>query len=96
MSFKKWNAFLLITLLLAAVSCKKPAVTFTSEPIPFTPLPQFVQGIENPENSWFFQIPDSQDEKGLFIPIQSDSDGNVYFIGRDRQFYSLNPEGTLQ
>ncbi|MCE5223050.1 hypothetical protein LLG10_02520 [bacterium] len=96
MSFKKCNVILMTTLLLAAVSCKKPAITITSEPIPFTPLPQFVQGIENPENSWFFQIPSSQDEKGLYIPIQSDSDGNVYFIGRDQHFYSLNPKGTLQ
>jgi len=96
MSFKKWNAILIITLLVSAVSCKKPTITITSEPIPFTLLPQFVQGIENPKNSWFFQTPVSQDDKGLTIAIQSDVDGNVYFIGRDRQFYSLNPEGVLR
>lgn len=96
MTIKKWKIYLLISLLISVVSCKKPATSITSQPIPFTPLPQYMKGIENPVNSWFFQIPSSPEQKGNIIPIQSDVDGNVFFIGRDGNFYSLNAQGELR
>lgn len=96
MRFKNWKIAFFIILLVFAWSCKGSEKKVTTHPTPFIPLTKAQAGIESPQNSWFYQWPETQQESTLTIPIQSDTAGNVYFIGRDQYFYSLNPKGELR
>lgn len=96
MSNKNRIVLLLLVMMVTCLSCKKPSATITSQPIPFSSLPRYAQGIDQPENSWFFQIPSSQNQPNKSISLQSDPEGNVFFISRDQLFYSLSQTGELR
>lgn len=96
MTIKNWKATVLIIFLVLIWSCKGTDIKLTSHPTPFIPLSRAIAGIESPENSWYYQWAESPQDSEFIIPLQTDTEGNVYFIGREGDFYSLNPNGELR
>jgi outer membrane protein assembly factor BamB len=65
--------------------------------VPFTPVEFEIPSIEHPVHTWTYHWP--EDYKSILEAACSpmvDEEGNIYFIGRNRYLYSLDPAGKVR
>jgi hypothetical protein len=64
--------------------------------VPFTHVEDEIPSIDNPVQSWTYHWPEDYDRvlEAITEPLV-DKDGNVYFLGKNDYFYSIDTNGEL-